>query len=228
MKPDTTLSLKTQATWSVDIGFEHPICTIRSYHVIAQQDCQQIIEAAKEYAQQNGGWTTDRHQEAATTDIPFDAIGGSRRHIFQKWKRRLSQKILAPLLFRDYEATFISFEDLFIVRYTPDTQSELRTHRDGTVVSFVLQLNEDYEGGGTYIKSLDTALRHNTGSLCIHSGWLFHGANPVLEGERYVLVGFCNIRAHWYTQRKLQPNAPFETDASVLRKAIRAEFRHKS
>ena len=109
MKPDTRLSLKTRSTWSIDIGFQHPICTIRSYQVIAPKDCLQIIAAAKEYAQQNEGWTTDRHQEAATTDIPFDVIGGHRKQIFQKWKRRLSQKILTPLLFRDYEATFISF-----------------------------------------------------------------------------------------------------------------------
>ena len=228
MKPNKRLSLKTQSTWNLDIGFQHPICTIRSYHVIAPKDCQKIISAANEYAQQNGGWTTNRHQEAATTDIPFDVIGGSRKQLFQKWKHRLSQKIIAPLLFRDYDATFISFEDLFVVRYTPQTQSELKTHRDGTILSFVLQLNDTYKGGGTYIKSIDTVLRHTTGNLCIHSGWFFHGAKPVTEGERYVLVGFCNIRAHWYTQRKLQPNAPFEPDSSVLRKGVLPEFRHKS
>ncbi|MAA79919.1 MAG: hypothetical protein CL916_11750, partial [Deltaproteobacteria bacterium] len=191
-------------------------------------DCVQIITAAQEYAHQNGGWTQDRHQEAATTDLPFDLIGGSRKSIFQKWKRRLSTKILTPLLFRDYNAKFISFEDLFVVRYTPHTQSELKTHRDGTVISFVLQLNDNYTGGGTYIQSIDTTLNHIQGDICIHSGWFFHGAKPVEQGDRYVLVGFCNIRAQWYTQRKLLPNAPFESDPSVLRKAVRPEFRHKS
>ena len=228
MKSNKPLSLQKISEWNVDIGFQHPICGIRSYHVIAPKDCQQIISATEEYAKENGGWTKDRHEEAATTDIPYDLIGGSRKQIFQNWKHRLSHKILTPILFRDYNAKFISFEDLFVVRYTPQTQAELKTHRDGTVISFVLQLNDKYTGGGTYIKSIDKTLHHKTGDLCIHSGWFFHGAKSVTQGERYVLVGFCNIRSQWYTQRKLRPNAPFEPDASVLRKAVRPEFRHKS
>ena len=89
MKNNARLSFKSQSTWKVDLGFQHPICTIRSYHVIAPKDCLQIISASEEYAQQHGGWTKDRHQEAATTDIPFDLIGGEKKEVFQKWKHHI-------------------------------------------------------------------------------------------------------------------------------------------
>ena len=228
MKQSRTRNLASIEQWGVDIGFTHPICTIRSYHVLSPKDCQHLISAAESYALAHGGWTTQRHQAAATTDIPFDLLGGKNHSMFQKWKDKWTKKVIAPILFRDYHARFISFEDLFLVRYTPDTQSSLESHRDGTIISFVLQLNDDFQGGGTYIQSLDKTLRHSTGDLCIHSGWLFHGAKPVTQGARYVLIGFCNINAHWHTHRKLQPNALHEPDASVLRKGVHPEFRHKS
>ena len=111
------------------------------------------------------------------------------------------------------------------MRYTPDAQPGLKVHRDGTVISCVIQLNNDFEGGGTYIESLGQSLRHNTGDLCIHSGWFRHGAKPIQSGIRYVLIGFCNIEAKWYTHHQLHPSAPFEPDQQTLRKAIKPEFR---
>ena len=221
-------SLECIEQWDLDLGFQHSLCSIRSYHVIDPKDCIRIINAGNEYAAHHGGWTTDRHQEAPTTDIPFDLLGGPQKHKFQQWKKNFIHKILSPILFRDYQATFRSFEDFFLVRYSSETQSALRVHRDGTVISLVIQLNEDFEGGGTYINSLEKSLVHNTGDLCIHSGWLFHGALPVTSGERYVLIGFCNIDAHWYSHRKLQYKAPFEPDSQIIRKAVLPDFRKKS
>ena len=228
MKKNHTRSLTPIDQWRIDVGFDHPIRTIRSYHVVSPKDCSRLIAAAEDYAINHGGWTKKRHKEAPTTDIPFDLLGGENRAMYQKWKEKWTKKVIRPLLFRDYNARFISYEDLFLVRYTVDTQSSLKIHRDGTIISFVLQLNDDFTGGGTYIQSIDKTLRHSTGDLCIHSGWFFHGAKPVISGARYVLIGFCNIQAHWHTQRKLQPNAPMESDGSVIRKGVRPEFRHKS
>jgi len=221
----TKKSLHSIKDWKIDVGFQHPLCSIRSYHIFSQKDCNNIIEAGEEAAQKQGGWTTDRHDEAPTTDIPFDIIGGSYKLIFQKWKNRLIRKILTPILFRDYHAKFISFEDFFLVRYTTESQPGLKIHRDGTVISCVIQLNNDFEGGGTYIENLGHPLRHNTGDICIHSGWFRHGAYPIQSGIRYVLIGFCNIEAKWYTHHKLQPSAPYEPDHKTLRRAIKPEFR---
>jgi hypothetical protein len=220
-------SLHSISQWNVDIGFQHPLCSIRSYHVLPPKDCQYIIDAGEDAAKEQGGWSIDRHDEAPTTDIHFDRLGGKNRTRFQLWKKKLIKKVVSPIIFRDYNASFRSFEDLFLIRYTHNEQPDLKVHRDGTVISCLIQLNDDFQGGGTYIESLDQTLIHNTGDICLHSGWLRHGARAVTKGVRYVLIGFCNIDATWYTHRKLQPNAPYEPDRETLRKAIYPKFRYK-
>lgn len=79
-------------------------------------------------------------------------------------------------------------------------------HRDGTILSFVLQLNENFEGGGTFIRRLDRSLVHQTGELCIHCGWFMHGGTEITSGVRYVLIGFCQIEAPWLNSSFMEQN----------------------
>mmetsp|Transcript_21290 Transcript_21290/g.42519 ORF Transcript_21290/g.42519 Transcript_21290/m.42519 type:complete len:215 (+) Transcript_21290:197-841(+) len=43
----------------------------------------------------------------------------------------------------------LSFLDLFVVRYDPETFPSLTPHRDGSLLSFTVNLNDGWEGGGT-------------------------------------------------------------------------------
>ena len=217
-------SLDSYHTWNIDIGVEHPLSKIRVYHVLSPQDCQNIIAEGENVARKIGGWMSTRHKGAPTTDLPFHFLGGPKRKIFGRWQRHFEQKILNPILQKDYGATFSSFNDLFLVKYTPGSQSDLILHRDGTVVSFVLQLNNDFEEGGTYIHALNQSISHNTGDLCIHSGWFLHGAQAVSAGTRYVLIGFCNIQALWLNVDAKRPYYQYTEDRTVVRSAIKREF----
>jgi hypothetical protein len=217
-------SLESYRSWNVDIGSEHPLSTVRVYHILSRQECEKIIDEGERVAQKIGGWMNKRHKGAPTTDLPFHFLGGPKRKIFGKWQRHFEKKILGPILKNDYYAQFSSFNDLFLVKYTAQEQSDLILHRDGTVISFVLQLNEEYEEGGTYIHSLGASLNHKAGDLCVHSGWMLHGARAITAGVRYVLIGFCNIDAMWMNVEATRPYYQYTADKTVLRSVIKPDF----
>ena len=183
-----------------------------------------LIKEGERVAQLQGGWYTQRHGGVPTTDLPFSQLGGKRKKQFQRWKEQFAKRIITPILRRDYQVEFHSFRDLFLVRYHPQEQSHLRLHRDETPISFVVQLNNDFEGGGTYIESIQEALRHDTGDLCIHSGWLRHGAKQVTSGVRYVLIGFCVVRALWLDQDASCPGYLRTSDATALQRLIKKPY----
>ena len=85
-------------------------------------------------------------------------------------------------------------------------QRELKPHRDGSVFSFNVALNsaDDYEGGGTYFRRLesegggdveDGALRSDRGHILAHSSALMHGGHPITSGVRYILVAFVTMES---------------------------------
>ena len=205
--------LDVHRTLEVPLGIGHSLELVRSYQILDTASCRLLIKAAEKAAEARGGWTTDRHKKAATTDLPFSLLGGERQSSFEHWKKNFVQQILGPILLRDYEATFTGFNDLFLVKYSAgtDDQRALHLHRDGTLLSFVLQLNDDFEGGGTQVPSLGQTLLHGVGDLCIHCGWLRHGGAPVTAGERYVLIGFCDIDAPWLDKGVFDRKHPIHT-----------------
>ena len=208
-------------TWHTGIDIAHPVANINVYHVCSPKDCAFLIREGERIALLRGGWCTQRHSGVPTTDIPFSQLGGDKKPLFTRWKKRLEKNIIAPILRRDYDMEFLAFRDLFLVRYHPQEQAFLRVHRDETPVSFVLQLNEDFQGGGTYIDSLGTSLNHNTGDLCIHSGWLRHGASTITAGVRYVLIGFCRVRALWMDDAAVCPGYLPTSDTVAIRRLFK-------
>jgi len=97
--------------------------------------------------------------------------------------------------------------DAFVVKYNASSgQRELKPHRDGSVFSFNIALNDlsEYEGGGTSFRALGGdelgAIRSPKGHLMAHSSALMHGGHPLVSGTRYILVVFVTMEskhAHW-------------------------------
>jgi hypothetical protein len=82
--------------------------------------------------------------------------------------------------------------DAFLVRYTATESSNfLPLHYDESTHSMILALNDDFEGGGTYIYDLDQTITPNEGSLVTFAGSkVLHGGNVVIQGVRYILAVF--------------------------------------
>ena len=84
----------------------------------------------------------------------------------------------------------------FIAKYNNTSlgaQSFLACHQDASRYSFGVSLNIDYEGGGTWYPRQNKLIKLPTGYAVLHpSPTHRHGARPVIEGTRYILISFCN------------------------------------
>ena len=97
--------------------------------------------------------------------------------------------------------------DAFIVKYNATAgQRGLKPHRDGSVFSFNVALNDlsEYSGGGTSFRILEGSknddpfskkccIRSKKGHILAHSSALMHGGHPIRAGVRYLLVVFVSI-----------------------------------
>lgn len=173
-------------------------CYVTKYNhpVVCAQECQQAIEWTENYASSTTGWTTSRHYAVPTTDLPIHDVPP-----LLKWFNNLMECSVRPLLARQFSeeevgvnGCNIHIHDAFVVRYNASEQRHLPLHRDESSHSFTLALNNDYEGGGTYIAKLGKSIKPSLGGLLSFRGdLLLHGGDVIIEGTRYIIAAFCYV-----------------------------------
>ena len=105
--------------------------------LFSKDETQAIIDEAEERAARMGGWTTKRHANYATTDVPVQEL--PRTHTW--FREKALPEVLYPFLATSYQDLLPSTEplrvvDAFVVKYNATAgQSFLKPHRDGSVVS---------------------------------------------------------------------------------------------
>jgi hypothetical protein len=154
--------------------------------------CRYIINQCEKYAAANNGWTTTRHINYPTTDLPVDIIPS----IFYLILETLTEIITK--IKKSYslgEEVLFDVNDLFVVKYKHDEQKYLEIHTDVSMFSFNILLSDqkDFEGGGTYFEDGITTFLEQ-GDMLIHSGRTKHSGKSITKGVRYVLVGFLDIK----------------------------------
>lgn len=153
--------------------------------------CRYIINESEKHAANNGGWTTKRHDNYPTTDLPVERIPSIFGLILETL-HTIVKKVKKSYGLTDNMT--INIHDLFIVKYKDNEQNYLDMHRDGSFLSFNILLSNaaDFEGGGTYF---DDGLIANLeqGDILIHSSRIKHAGLPINKGTRYLLVGFLNL-----------------------------------
>ena len=156
-------------------------------------ECDNIIEEGDKYAALNG-WTKKRHENYPTTD----------NLIKKDWDcYKLLENVTKNKIYDNFEKLFkinknrLEIEELFLSKYSNENlsdQSDLETHIDGSEFSFVISLNDNYEGGGTYFREFDEVIRLKKGDCLIFCGQRDHGGSKVSNGSRYVVAGFLNYK----------------------------------
>lgn len=154
--------------------------------------CDWIIFESEEYAKNNGGWTTSRHENYATTDIPVEKIVPVFRFVLHSLQT-IFQKIKSSYcLPKDTE---FNIKDIFVVKYSENAQNSLSLHHDGSFITVNILLNDvsEFEGGGTYFND-GTIVFLEQGDMLIHSGKIKHAGMQITKGKRYLLVAFISIK----------------------------------
>jgi hypothetical protein len=171
--------------------------------IFTMDECQMIIDEAERKAR-HAGWTTSRHGNYPTTDIPIVELPTTLHFL----RRALLERIY-PLLRSQFgnhlppdSGKNLRVADGFVVKYDArGGQTELKPHRDGSILSFNIALNPmcDYDGGGTWFASLpnnDPVVRIDVGEIVTHSSSLLHGGHGITSGQRYIMVCFLILEGY--------------------------------
>ena len=167
--------------------------------LFTSQECQAIIDEAEWMASNQMDWTRNRHGNFPTTDYPLTELPQTLSFF-----RQALQERVYPLLAHQFgnllpDASKLRVADGFVVKYDAlGGQSELKPHRDGSVLSFNIALNpsHEYEGGGTWFESLDSSIRLEQGHVVSHASSLMHGGHGITSGKRYILVAFVILEGY--------------------------------
>jgi len=181
-----------------------------SQALLTPKECKQVIDWTEKEAQNRPGkgWTTDRHYDVPTTDLPVHEIP-SLLPFFNDLLRCRLRPLLAKQFGEDVvgkEGRNVEVHDAFVVKYdAKGGQHHLPLHRDESTHSFTIALNDigEYMGGGTYITKLGRSVRAELGGVVSFRGdQLLHGGDPIVQGVRYIIAAFCYIGEERSTSKR--------------------------
>ena len=174
-----------------DVFYNRFIQRFNYNKLFSKNVCDWLIFESEEYAKNNGGWTTRRHEKYPTTDIPVEKIKNIFNFVLFSFAD-IFNKIKKSYCFTE-EVSF-NIKDLFIVKYDEQMQNKLDLHHDGSFLSINILLSDpkDFEGGGTYFNDGLTVFLEQ-GDLLVHSGKVKHSGLPITKGTRYIMVAFVVI-----------------------------------
>jgi hypothetical protein len=175
--------LTTPGSIPPDLTWQSPVHDAFATRMLDWTTCQQVIEWAE-----SGEWTQQRHYAVPTHDVPVHTVPP-----LLAWFNDWIWRQVCPLLAEQFRTTANYYvHDAFCVRYRAgEPSNHLPVHTDESTHSFVLALNDDYQGGGTYFYDQDTTIRLQTGEMLSFRGdRLEHGGEALAQGTRYIMAVF--------------------------------------
>tara|TARA_B100000676_G_scaffold97698_1_gene97742 strand:+ start:47 stop:610 length:564 start_codon:yes stop_codon:yes gene_type:complete len=187
MKIEETLTSSARLKeW--DLILDEVCPDVYSWPLLTKEFCNHIIIEAET----KGEWTEKRHEFYPTHDMTLDRID------LQDYYCEILKEYVYPAAIHKWNLEgktwkHLKFEN-FIIKYIPTNQCHLSLHHDHSKITSIVSLNENFDGGGTYFERQKFLLKNQTGHVSIHPGNITHrhGARPIENGVRYVLVTFSN------------------------------------
>ena len=157
-------------------------------NVLSYNYCTNIIKVSEDYANING-WKKKRHDNYPTVDNEITKDWTIYNDVLQVINNNIFDNISKLY---NIDKNKLGINEIFVVKYELGGQTELDFHEDGSEFSFVISLNNEFSGGGTYFKYNEKTINLNIGDCLIFSGQNTHKANSINSGIRYILTGFIN------------------------------------
>ena len=163
------------------------------YDMLSEIFCEHLISECEFYGKWSNGGNKDERLSGGYENVPTRDIHMKQIGLGEIWKKVVIEYIgrVAAKQFNNIRTR--GYNIAFVVRYTLDTQTELKPHHDAAVHSSVTVLNRDFEGGGTYFERQKYLHKPGKiGSTTLHPGRCthFHSGKPITSGTRYILVSF--------------------------------------
>lgn len=172
----------------IDLFHKHVLNQIKFSEIFhtkffSESFTQSLYELFKDHNE----WTTKRFAYS-THDVHLEE---SFPDLFDIIRERFDNSILkamADVWALDQE---VETKDIFIVKYSKDTQTKLKTHVDDSYISGSIKLNNNYKGGIlTFPRQSVTNQETEVGDLLIWPSQITHPHNSTLlkEGEKYSIT----------------------------------------
>lgn len=166
--------------------------------IFSADECDRIVAEAEQRALETQ-WTTNRHGNYPTTDLPLIELPETLSFLQVALVERIYPLLTAQ--FGEFlpDPSRLRVADGFVVKYDAQGgQTELKPHRDGSVLSFNIALNpsSEYDGGGTWVASLNDAVRLDQGEIVTHASGILHGGHGITRGKRYIMVAFVILEGY--------------------------------
>ena len=174
--------------WSLIV--DEPIESVFTFPLFRREFCEKLIQEGEHC----GKWTRERHTFYPTTDMLISEFG------FQEIYHKILMEYVYPMAKFMWHLEGDKWNDLhsenFMIKYDANIQGHLSLHHDSGVISCVLALNDDYRGGGTYFSKQHKLHKGDVGHISVHPSVITHrhGGRPVEDGQRFIVVSFCNFR----------------------------------
>ena len=171
-----------------DLVIDEVCGDVYSWPLLTKEFCNHLIIQAET----RGQWTERRHEFYPTYDMTLDAID------MQEDYCEILKEYVYPAAIHKWKLEGETWNNLkfenFIIKYLPENQSHLSLHHDYSKITSIVSLNQEFNGGGTYFERQKFLLKNPTGYVSIHPGSITHrhGARPITDGVRYMLVTFTN------------------------------------
>jgi predicted 2-oxoglutarate/Fe(II)-dependent dioxygenase YbiX len=137
-------------------------------------------------------YVTSVQRDARVAEILDSAEMGD---LYYQFEQKMDE-IVKPLIKTTFGITLEEHGGTQVLHYPPgghyvphqDAVSDL-LYRYFTVVCY---LNDDFEGGRTWFPSLGYSAQPRTGTAIIFPSRFYHCAQPVLRGEKFVIISWVN------------------------------------
>lgn len=146
--------------------------------VFTASECSEIIRLAEYYAGQFG-WSKGRHIDydvRPTQDLPVQLLFEDEKdleNVYERFREKIYPRIAEQY---NLDAAMIHVSDLFITKYDAERKERsLALHQDKSPWSFVIPLNSDFSGGGTYFPDSKVKWNPPVGSALYFNGVQYHG-----------------------------------------------------
>lgn len=151
--------------------------------------CSQLIDKCETY----GEWGKRVWAAYPTNDIWLEDVG-----MQEIYEDAVLRPHVYPVIAKAWDLGGDPWKALtvegqnFVAKYDTENQLHLDLHHDDSLVTVVVSLNDEFEGGGTYFYRQKMLVKPKKGEAIFHPGDITHrhGARPVSKGVRYSLVSF--------------------------------------
>ena len=181
------------------IEYKEEIAGILALQLFEVHTCRLILEQAKEVrswtdakvsAQVEGRFDPATKPERRRASVLAPASESEIRRDFDG----KMESIVKPLVEKLWGVPIQQHSETHFVRYSPGhyytPHTDTGIHRTDRYFTVIAYLNDDFEGGKTSFPTLNYAVSPQGGKAVIFPSTYLHCAEPVISGEKYVLVSW--------------------------------------